>query len=187
MECLLNCWVSSRRATRPLDEGQLKWGRDCDLLWRSTKMCYLPYTFQLHYKTGFLVNPWALPRGSVWYDRPCAWPCLCRRNYTPEQRLQRNEELLEAVNRHAVAVGIRINASKTKMMSALTPGELRHTVLHVDEALKVIGKLQYLDLMLITNGPCTEEIRSRIMLPILYNIPDNPRLGKAFTSVDLNN
>ncbi len=28
--------------------------------------------------------------------------------------------LLEAVNRHAAAVGMRINASKTKVMSALT-------------------------------------------------------------------
>ncbi len=67
---------------------------------------------------------------------------------------------------------MRINASKTKMMSALTPGELQSTVLHVDEALEVIGRFQYLDSMLITNGPCTEEIRSEIMLPILYNIPD---------------
>ncbi len=32
--------------------------------------------------------------------------------------------LLEAVNRHA-AVGMRINALKTKMMSALIPGEKR--------------------------------------------------------------
>ncbi len=33
--------------------------------------------------------------------------------------------LLEAVNRHAAAVGMRINASKTKVMSALIPGEQR--------------------------------------------------------------
>ncbi len=30
--------------------------------------------------------------------------------------------LLEAVNHHAAAVGMRINASKTKVMSALIPG-----------------------------------------------------------------
>ncbi len=31
--------------------------------------------------------------------------------------------LLEAVNRHAAAVGMRINASKNKVMPALIPGE----------------------------------------------------------------
>ncbi len=31
--------------------------------------------------------------------------------------------LLEAVNRHAAAVGMRMNPSKTKVMSALIPGE----------------------------------------------------------------
>ncbi len=31
--------------------------------------------------------------------------------------------LFEAVNRHAAAIGVRINASKTKVMSALIPGE----------------------------------------------------------------
>ncbi len=33
--------------------------------------------------------------------------------------------LLESVNHHAAAVGMRINASRTKMMSALIPGEQR--------------------------------------------------------------
>ncbi len=33
--------------------------------------------------------------------------------------------LLEAVNRHDAVVGMRINISKTKMMSALIPGEQR--------------------------------------------------------------
>ncbi len=37
--------------------------------------------------------------------------------------------LLEAVNCHAAAVGMRINASKTKVMSALIPGEQRQAVL----------------------------------------------------------
>ncbi len=31
--------------------------------------------------------------------------------------------LLEAVNRHVAALGMHINASKTKVMSALNPGE----------------------------------------------------------------
>ncbi len=33
--------------------------------------------------------------------------------------------LVEAINRHAAAVGMRINASKTKVMSTLIPGEQR--------------------------------------------------------------
>ncbi len=37
--------------------------------------------------------------------------------------------LLEAVNRHAAAVGMTFNASKTNVMSALIPGEQRQAVL----------------------------------------------------------
>ncbi len=37
--------------------------------------------------------------------------------------------LFEAVNRHAAAVSMRINASKTKVMSALISGEQRQAVL----------------------------------------------------------
>ncbi len=37
--------------------------------------------------------------------------------------------LLEAVNCHATAVGIRINASNTSVLSALIPGEQRQAVL----------------------------------------------------------
>ncbi len=43
--------------------------------------------------------------------------------------------LLDAVNGHAVEVGMRINASKTKVMSALIPGEQRQAVLLDDEPL----------------------------------------------------
>ncbi len=48
--------------------------------------------------------------------------------------------LLEAVNRHAAAVGMRINASKTKVMSALIPSEQRQAVLLDDEHLEDVGK-----------------------------------------------
>ncbi len=37
--------------------------------------------------------------------------------------------LLEAFDRHAAAVGMSINASKTKVMSAFIPGEQRKAVL----------------------------------------------------------
>ncbi len=53
-------------------------------------------------------------------------------NYIIDQALQdypdykiEMQGLLEAVNRHAAAVGMRINASRTKVMSALIPGEQR--------------------------------------------------------------
>ncbi len=37
--------------------------------------------------------------------------------------------LLESVNHHAIAVGMRINASKIKVLSAFIPGERRQAVL----------------------------------------------------------
>ncbi len=58
--------------------------------------------------------------------------------------------LLEAVNRHAAAVSMRINASKAKMMSALIPSEQRQAVLLDGE----------LDPMFVVNGQGTEETRS---------------------------
>ncbi len=50
--------------------------------------------------------------------------------------------LLEAVNRHAFAVGMRINASKTKVMPALIPGEQRQAVLLDGEPLEGVDKLK---------------------------------------------
>ncbi len=44
-------------------------------------------------------------------------------------RYSEMQDLLEAVNCYAAAVGMRINVSKTKAMSALLPGEQRQTVL----------------------------------------------------------
>ncbi len=57
--------------------------------------------------------------------------------------------LLEAVNRHAAAVGMRIKASKTKVMSALIPGEQRQTVLLDCEPLEDVDKFKYLGSMLV--------------------------------------
>ncbi len=47
--------------------------------------------------------------------------------------------LLEAVNRHTAAVGMCINASKTKVMLALIPGEQCQVVLLDDEPLVNVG------------------------------------------------
>ncbi len=63
--------------------------------------------------------------------------------------------LLEAVNRHAAAVGMRMSALKTKVMSALTPSEQRQTVLLAGEPLKDVDKFKYLGSMLIANGQGT--------------------------------
>ncbi len=50
--------------------------------------------------------------------------------------------LTEAVNRHATAVGMRINAAKTKVMSALIPGEQRQAVLFDGEPLEDVDKFK---------------------------------------------
>ncbi len=72
--------------------------------------------------------------------------------------------LLEAVNRHADAVGLRINASKAKVMSALIPGEQRQAVLLDGEPLEDMDKFKYLGAMFVANSQGTEEKRSRINL-----------------------
>ncbi len=59
---------------------------------------------------------------------------------------------------------MRINASKTKVMSALIPGEQRQAVLLDGEPLEDVDKFKYLGSMFIANGQGTEDIRSRINL-----------------------
>ncbi len=57
--------------------------------------------------------------------------------------------LLEAVNRHAAAVGMRINASKTKVMSTLIPGEQHQAVLLDGEPLEDVERFKYLVSMFV--------------------------------------
>ncbi len=66
--------------------------------------------------------------------------------------------LLEAVNRHAAAVGMRSNAPKTKVMSALIPGEQLHAVLPDDEPVQNGDKFKYFGSLLIENDQGTREI-----------------------------
>ncbi len=68
--------------------------------------------------------------------------------------------LLEAANHHAAAVGMRINASKTKVMSALIPGKQRQNVLPFED----VGNFKYLGSMVIAKRYCTEEIGNWINL-----------------------
>ncbi len=72
--------------------------------------------------------------------------------------------LLEAINRHTAAVGMRINASKTKVLSALIPGEQRQAVLLDGEPMEDVDKFKYLGSIFVANGQGTEEVRSRINL-----------------------
>ncbi len=72
--------------------------------------------------------------------------------------------ILEAVKRHAATVGARSNASKTKVMPALNPGEQRQTVLLDGELLEDVDKFKYLGSMFVAHGRGTREIRSRTNL-----------------------
>ncbi len=74
------------------------------------------------------------------------------------------QALLEANNRHTPAVGMRINASKTNVASALIPGEQRQAVPLDGEPLEDVDKFKYIGSMFVANGQGTEEIRSRINL-----------------------
>ncbi len=57
-----------------------------------------------------------------------------------------------------------INASKTKVMSALVPDEQRQAVLLDSEPLEDVEKFKYLGSRFVANGQGTEEIRSTINL-----------------------
>ncbi len=72
--------------------------------------------------------------------------------------------LLEAVNRHAAAVGMTFNASKTNVMSPLIPGEQRQAVLLDGEPLEDVEKFKFLGSMFVANGQGAGETRSRINL-----------------------
>ncbi len=69
--------------------------------------------------------------------------------------------LLEAA---AAAVGIRVNGSKTKVMTSLIPGEQRHAVLLDGEPLEDVDKFKYLGSLFLANSQGTETIRSMIYI-----------------------
>ncbi len=70
--------------------------------------------------------------------------------------------LLEAVYHHDAAIGMRIDASKTKVMSTLIPREQCQAVLPDGKPLEDVDKFNYLGSIFLENGQGTEEIRSRI-------------------------
>ncbi len=82
--------------------------------------------------------------------------------------------LLEAVNCHAAAVGMRINASKTNVLSALIPGEQRQAVLLDGEHLGDVDKFKYLGSMIVANGQGTGEIEAGLILLVPHSLAYNP-------------
>ncbi len=84
---------------------------------------------------------------------------------------------LEAVNRHATTVGRRINSSKTKVMSALIPGEQFQAVLLEGEPLEDVEVFKYLGSMFVTNSHGPEEIRSWIN--IIRSTTCSPVFGRG--------
>ncbi len=73
----------------------------------------------------------------------------------------KTQGLLEFVNR-----GMRINASKTKVMSTLIPGEQRQAVLLNGEPLEDVDKFKYLGSMFVSNSQGPETFRSRNSLAL---------------------
>ncbi len=74
------------------------------------------------------------------------------------------QDMFEAINRHAAAVDVCINTSKTKVMSASIPVGQRQAVLLDGEPLEDDDKFNDLCSMFVANGQGTEEIKSRINL-----------------------
>ncbi len=70
--------------------------------------------------------------------------------------------LFKAVNHHAAAVVMCINLSKTKVMSALMPGEQRQAVLPDEGPQKDDDKFKYLGSMFIAKGQDAETIEIKI-------------------------
>ncbi len=72
--------------------------------------------------------------------------------------------MLGAVSCHAAAVGMRINSSKTKVMSTLVPGEQLQAVLLDGEPLEDVDKVKYVGSMFVASGQGTGSVRSSINL-----------------------
>ncbi len=72
--------------------------------------------------------------------------------------------LLESVDHHAIAVGMCINASKTKVLSAFIPSEQRQAVLLHGGPLEEVDKFKGIGSTCIAKGQDTDEVRNRIIL-----------------------
>ncbi len=88
--------------------------------------------------------------------------------------LREMQGLLETVNRHAAAICLCITAPKTKVMSALIPGEQHQAVLLDGEPLEDVDKFKYLGSMFVANGQGTDEI---LLIP--HSLACNPVFGRG--------
>ncbi len=74
------------------------------------------------------------------------------------------QDLLEAASNSDAAVGMRISASRTKVRSAIIPGEQRQAFLSNGEPLEEVDKFKCPISMFVAIVRGTEEIRSKITL-----------------------
>ncbi len=120
-------------------------------------MCSLSIPSSTTLSTGFLVKPCkAYPGVQVGTDVHISDPTYAVGIVLLSNSYREMQSLLETVNHRAAAVDVRINASKTKVMTVLIPGEQHQIVLHDCEPSEDIGKLK--------NRQVTEGTGSRINL-----------------------
>ncbi len=65
-------------------------------------------------------------------------------------------DLLEAVNHHAIIVGMLIDASETNVVPTLIYGEQHQAILLNGEPVENVDKFKYVGSMSVANGQCTE-------------------------------
>ncbi len=70
------------------------------------------------------------------------------------------QSLLEVINRHAAAVGMRIDASKTKALSAIVPGEQRQAVVQKKSHWRTSTSSNISLFLFTANGQGADEIKS---------------------------
>ncbi len=89
------------------------------------------------------------------------------------------QSLLEAVNHHAATVGMHINASKTKVMSALIPGDQRQTVLLDGELLRLLISSNTLVLFSSQTARAPKRSEAGLILPVPHSLSCNPVFGRG--------
>ncbi len=73
----------------------------------------------------------------------------------------------------------RFKASKTKVMSALIPGEQRQAVLLDGEPLEDVDKFKYLGSMFMANGLATRRYEAGLILLVPHSLACNPVFGRS--------
>ncbi len=73
---------------------------------------------------------------------------------------------------------MRINASKTKVMLALIPGELRQTVLLEDELLEDVDKFKYPVRCSPQTARAPKRSEAGLIVPVPHSLTCNPVFGR---------